>query len=164
MTVAELLMALENTPLGTAVRESAILFPWLEAIHVIAVTFVLGAIAVIDARLLGCLSRDEPVSRLTEDLVPWVWGAFVLALLTGAAMFSGSATKYFGNFYFQAKMVLLLAAGVNMAFFHKFTCRDLARWDEILPPPGAARWAGAVSLILWLAVVALGRLIGFSLN
>lgn len=164
MTVAELLLTMENSPLGAAVRESAVLFPWLEAIHVISVTFVLGAIAVIDARLLGCLSRDEPVSRITEDLVPWVWGAFVLSLLTGGAMFFGSATKYIGNVYFQAKMILLLAAGVNMAVFHKLTCRDLARWDAILPPPSAARLAGGVSLLLWMTVVALGRLIGFSLN
>jgi hypothetical protein len=51
-----------------------------------------------------------------------------------------------------------------MAIFHAFGIRDAARWDTMRRPPPAVRTAGAVSLLLWVAVVAFGRWIGFTLH
>jgi hypothetical protein len=51
-----------------------------------------------------------------------------------------------------------------MAIFHLFGLRDAARWDTARRTPPAARAAGAVSLLLWVSVVAFGRWIGFTLH
>jgi len=89
----------------------------------------------------------------------------VLAALTGSLMFSSDAVHYAHNRLFQAKLVLLALAGLNMAVFHLVGIRDIARWEcEKSPTPMAAKAAAAISLTLWIAVVALGRGIGFTMH
>jgi hypothetical protein len=131
---------------------------------VLAITLVIGSISVVDLRLLGWASVDRAVTRLTRQVLPCTWAAFTVALITGAALFSSNAVNYAHNFYFQGKMVLLFLAGINMLVFHLLTGRDIGRWDTRSPPPLAARFAGAASLILWIGVVGFGRWIGFTLQ
>ena len=162
--VEQFLKWLEATPLAVTIRENDILFPWIESIHVLAIVLVVGTISIIDLRLLGVASLERAATRLMGDVLPWTWGAFVIAAFTGSLLFASNAPNYAHNFFFQGKMVLLAAAGVNMAIFHAFGLRDAARWDTMRRPPSAARAAGAVSLLLWIAVVAFGRWIGFTLH
>jgi hypothetical protein len=79
-------------------------------------------------------------------------------------MFASNATTYAHNFYFQGKMILLVLAGTNMALFHLFTGRQVERWGEAPRTPLGAKVAGALSLALWICVVAFGRKVGFTLH
>lgn len=164
MTILDICTWLETTPIAVMVRESALLFPWLEAIHVAAVTLVLGFIVILDARLLGLFSKNEAVTKMTNELTPWVWRFFAVAAVTGLLMFSGTASKYITNPPFLLKMSFLAAAAINMGLFHFTTYRGVARWDRALPPPAAARLAGGLSIALWVSIIAIGRYIGFTLN
>jgi hypothetical protein len=49
-----------------------------------------------------------------------------------------------------------------MVLFQLFTARGMAAWGQNMPVPRAARTAGLVSILLWAAVVLLGRWIGFT--
>jgi hypothetical protein len=60
------------------------------------------------------------------------------------------------------KMLLLLLSGVNTAIFQQWTYPTVARWDQQARIPSAARLAGALSLVLWIFIVAFGRWIGFT--
>ena len=51
------LQALQDTSIATAIREGESLFPWIECVHVLALTLVIGSIAIVDLRLLGLASR-----------------------------------------------------------------------------------------------------------
>jgi hypothetical protein len=155
---------LEATPLATEIRENEILFPWVESAHVLAITLVVGSISIVDLRLVGLASLDRPVGKLTRDVLPCTWIAFAFAALTGGLLFSAKATDYAGNFFFKGKLVLLAIAGLNMVVFHAFAAHDLGRWSARANPPMAARIAGVLSLLLWIAVVAFGRWIGFTLH
>ena len=62
-TLQPLLHYLQDTPFATAIREGDTLFPWIECVHVLAITFVVGSIAAVDLRLLGLASRDRRFSR-----------------------------------------------------------------------------------------------------
>ena len=53
------------------------------------------------------------------------------------------------------------SASLNMALFQRLTARGVATWNTARPPR-AARVAGLVSVLLWAAVVLLGRWIGFT--
>src|SRR5712671_772142 len=160
----EFLRWLEATPVAETIRENEVQFPWIESFHVLAIVLVVGTISIIDLRLLGIASLERAATRLMGDVLPWTWGAFVIAAITGSLLFASNAPNYAHNFFFQGKMVLLAAAGINMAIFHAFGIRDAARWDTLRRTPPAARTAGAVSLMLWVAVVAFGRWIGFTLH
>lgn len=158
----DLLQALRDAPLPTAIREGASLFPWIETGHVVAIAFVVGTIAIVDLRLLGHRAHRGGVKRLIRELLPYTWGAFGLAVLSGALLFASKAPDYWANPWLRAKFVLLLLAGANMLLFHATAHRSVDAWDERLPPPAAARVAGAASLMLWIGVVVCGRWVGFT--
>lgn len=161
MTFTEFLQRIESTAIATAVRESTWLFPTVETLHVIALVLVVGSIIMVDLRLLNIGSRDRAVSEVSAEVLPWTWAAFAGAVITGVLLFMSSAERYFENVPFRIKMLLLLAAGVNMAIFHALTYRSVASWDRASATPLGARLAGGISLALWVSIVFLGRWIGF---
>jgi hypothetical protein len=164
MSLHSLLEWLYNTGVATSIREGDTLFPWIECVHVLAITFVVGSIAAVDLRLLGLASRDRRFSLLNAEIVPLTWCAFAVALISGSLLFSAKATQYAANTAFEMKMVLLLLAGVNMAVFQLFTFRGVGAWDTALPTPLRAKLAGGISLCIWIAIVACGRTIGFTMT
>jgi Family of unknown function (DUF6644) len=151
---------LEHRPFAIAIAESTWLFPIVETIHVLALTLVVGSVAMMDLRLLGVGSRDRAASEVIASSLPWAWSAFAVAFIAGSLMFSSKAVSYYGNLPFRIKMVCLVLAALNMLVFHFFTARNMATWDRGTPPP-AARFAAAFSLTLWIVIVATGRWIGF---
>lgn len=165
MTLSDFLTSLENTPIGAAVRGDLgweWLFPQVETIHVLALATVFGSIAMVDLRLLGLASRGSAVSRLSAEVLPWTWVAFVIAAITGTLMFMSKAHVYFYNLQFDLKFVCMFLAGVNMMVFHLGIYRRVLDWDNDFPPPLGARIAGATSLAMWIGVIFFGRWIGFT--
>jgi uncharacterized membrane protein len=156
---------LQATPVAQAIAENEILFPWIESVHVLAIVLVVGTISIVDLRLLGVASLDISAHRLMRDVIPYTWGAFAIAAITGSLMFSSDATHYAHNRLFQAKLVMLVLAGLNMAIFHFFGVRDIERWEAPgATPPIAAKAAASISLLVWITVVSLGRGTGFTMH
>jgi hypothetical protein len=152
---------LEHRPFAIAIAESTWLFPIVETIHVLALTIVVGSVAMMDLRLLGLWGRNRSVSEVIASSLPWAWSAFTVAFIAGSMMFSSKATTYYLNLPFRIKMLCLALAAVNMVVFHFFTAKGMAAWDRGTPPR-AARLAAACSLTLWIIIVATGRWIGFT--
>lgn len=155
---------LNDLPVADTIRSSALAFPWLESVHVLAIALVLGTIAVVDLRLLGLASVQRPVTVLIKRVLPVTWIAFAIAVVTGAAMFLSNAVTYIENTAFLVKMGLLVLAGVNMLVFHFVTYRGVGQWDSSAKTPAGARAAGAISISVWVAVIAFGRWIGFTIG
>jgi hypothetical protein len=164
MDIDHWLQWLQATPLATEIAENDNLFPFIESVHVLAISLVLGTIAIVDLRLLGLASRDRPAARLIGEVLPYTWSAFAIAAIAGGLLFASNATTYAYNFYFQGKMILMVLAGVNMSVFHLFAGRTIDRWSSAARTPPGARAAGAISLLLWIAVVVFGRKVGFTLH
>lgn len=165
MEIERALQWLQTTRIASLVAENEILFPWIESVHVLAIVLVVGTISIVDLRLLGVASLDVGVRRIMRDVIPYTWSAFAIAAITGSLMFSSDATHYARNRYFQAKLVVLVLAGLNMALFHLVGLRDIERWDAAGgKTPLSAKAAAAVSLLAWIAVVSLGRGTGFTMH
>ena len=165
MTLHDILLYLQELPFSAAIRGDTPgtewLFPIVETCHVLSLTVVFGSIAMVDLRLLGFSSRGTSVARLTEEILPWTWTAWVLAAITGSTLFLSKAVTYAGNFDFRMKFIFMTLAAVNMLVFHFGAYRRVAEWDMGVPPR-AARVAGGLSLSFWLAVIFFGRWIGFT--
>lgn len=159
----DILEAIGASPIGIFMAESPTAFPWVETVHVVAITTVIGVIAIVDLRLIGVASRSYSISRLTKALLPLTWIGFALAAVTGSLLFCSQPVTYFNNFAFRMKMVLLLAAGLNMVMFHLVTMRGIALWDRDARVPAAAKAAGVLSIIIWVLIVVCGRWIGFTM-
>jgi uncharacterized protein DUF6644 len=165
MSIAALLTTIRDWPLSAAVRGefpgTEWLFPIIETLHVMALTIVVGSIAMIDLRLLGIASRESSVTRLSNEVLPWTWIAFSFAAVFGSLLFMSNANGYAANPAFRLKFISMGLAGINMLVFHFGAYRHVARWDLGQPPMGA-KVAGALSLALWIAVVFFGRWAGFT--
>ena len=164
MSLMQFFSNLEATPVATAIRESTWLFPTIETLHVLSIVLVVGTIMIVDLRLINLAGRRRGMSDLMNEVLPWTWGAFVCAVVTGSLLFSSSAVKYSHSATFKFKMVMLLTAGINMAVFHLGAYRKVHLWDRAAMTPTGARIAGGVSLAIWVTVVALGRWTGFTTN
>jgi hypothetical protein len=162
MDIAAFLKWLEASGLASRIRDSLFLFPLLESIHVFGLALVFGTIAIIDLRLLGIASTERPFERMASDILKWTWAAFTLTAVTGALMFTTNATVYYHNFYFRTKMLLLVLTGVNMLVFELTVGRTIHRWDKAPSAPRAGKAVAALSLIMWIGVIFMGRLIGFT--
>ncbi|HEX2198435.1 MAG TPA: DUF6644 family protein [Burkholderiales bacterium] len=156
--------ALEGSGLGRAMREWLWLYPSVEVVHLVGIALLFGSIAVLDLRLLG-LSRDIEVRKLARHVLPWTAASFLLIVPSGLLMFTAHATEFVQSNVFVLKMLLILAGGLNAALFHAITLRTADVWDardmRKLPPPPSARLSAALSLLLWMAVIACGRLLAY---
>ena len=163
MTIETIMQSIVESSLAVHIAEDPVLFPWIEVMHVLAITIVFGTILLVDLRLMGVAARDYPIARLSKAVVPVTWVAFLIAAVTGSLLFISNAVTYYGNFYFRAKMLAMLCAGLNMAIFHLWTWRGVASWDESPRVPAGVRFAGLISVLLWVTIIACGRWIGFTM-
>jgi len=166
MATPAFLHALQMTGFGGYIRGDVVggewAFPIIETVHVMALATVYGTIAMVDLRLLGITSRGVRMSRLTDELLPWTWTAFLLAACSGSLLFISKADTYWNNLQTRGKFLCMALAGLNMVIYQFGLHRRVAEWDTQLPPPLAARVAGALSLMLWTGVIFFGRWIGFT--
>src|SRR5258707_733904 len=107
---------LEQTTVGTTIRESLWLFPIIETVHIFGIILLVGATSILDLRLMGLTFRDEPVSKLAQRFLPWAWAGFLIQVFTGLLLFSSEAAKMYGNIGFEIKMLLIVVAGTITAF------------------------------------------------
>ena len=146
-----LLEALEATALAEHLRASRWTYPLVNAGHVAGVALLVGSVVPMDLRLLRLVPGPEPAVVLAF-LRPFAIAGLVVAVTFGALLFLARAGDYAGNFWFRAKMVLLLLALAN-AVLH-------LRLGTARPRLGQA--GAAASLLLWPLVLLCGRMIGYS--
>ena len=156
--------ALEASGLGQAMRQWLWLYPAVETVHIVGIGLLFGSIAVLDLRLLG-FSRRIGVKALARHVLPWTAASFLLIVPSGFLMFSAHATDFIQSPVFALKMSLILAAGLNAALFHAIVFPSVEVWDSEemrkLAPPPSARVSAAVSLAIWISVIACGRLLAY---
>ena len=147
----------ESTAIGTAVRDSVWAFPILEAVHLLGLCMLGGALLVVDLRLLGAGLTRQPVARLARHARRWLITALAILISTGVPLFLSEAIKAYYNTSFWVKMTTLPIA---LAF--TFAVRERVARQENGEPGVRGKVVGAVSLALWFTVAAAGRWIGFS--
>jgi len=143
---------LARLPLAVAIRESVWAFPLLEIVHISAFAAMFGAVLAVELRVFG-LRRTLPLEELGRLGAAIGVGAFAVIVASGSLLFLSDAAGYIGNRAFVIKLGLITVAAINMLVFH--VRGALARPDAI------ARAQAALSLLLWLGVIAAGRMIAY---
>lgn len=134
---------------------SVYLGPALNIIHLMGMVVFLGAILIVDLRLLGTGLRRQPTAAVARDAQPWLLGGLIVLVFTGIPATMATATQQYGNSIFWVKMYLL-----SLGLVFTFTVRRRVAFAEEGRVPAAARKAvGLVSIGIWLGVAALARLI-----
>jgi hypothetical protein len=151
---------LETSGVAVAMRQWLWLYPAVEITHIVGFVVLVGSAFMFDLRLLG-LSRALPVSAMAVHLLRWARLALLLVIPSGALMFLAHATEFAASPAFRLKLLLIGAAFLNAGLFHRWPFRAVGDWDTEIPAPGPARLAGVLSLVLWIGVIACGRLLAY---
>lgn len=158
MSILGVIQWLNETPISVYLRESELMFPLTEAIHLIGLGVSVGAIMWVDLRLMGFSMREERVSDLVARLEPVAIGGFLVMFISGIALFAGKPEAYYTTTIFRIKMFLLPLAGLNVLFFHRKVFPTVSHWDgEGTAVPWRGRMVGWVSMVLWLTIIVAGR-------
>jgi len=154
---------LNDTAFSITMRDSTWAEPVVETIHVLTLTLFLGFTVLLDLRLLGVSMRRRKASDVVGELNPWLMGGFLVMIVTGVLLFCGDPVAFYNSIFFKVKMLMLLLAGLNVWLFNATVGRKMAEWEIDAETPGRAKAAAVVSLVLWVAIVAAGRAIAYSL-
>jgi hypothetical protein len=142
---------IERSPVGDFMRESRVIFPIFESIHLIGLALFVGTLLLTDLGLLGLAMRRQPVHEVAAALAPWTWRGFAVLMLTGPLMFTAQAAKWHDNPVFWIKMLLLIVA----------TIFQLSVRRKIQSETAWAKPIGAVSLALWISIGLLSKMMEF---
>nr|WP_302474546.1 DUF2214 domain-containing protein [Roseococcus sp. MDT2-1-1] len=153
-----MLQALEGWPVAAALRRSEVLYPLVNAAHILGIGLLIGAIATLDLRVLGVF-RHTPLPVLGPPLVRMAAAGLGLALATGFLLFSVRPTAYVANPAFLVKLGLILAGLLNVLALRLGT-----GWKRALAGEGTGRplrFAAGLSLLVWISALLAGRWIAF---
>jgi hypothetical protein len=155
--LAPFLHWLHDSWLGVVTREYHYIFTICLVIHFIGLSLLMGAMLIVDLRLLG-FPRQLSIPAAMK-LLPIAIIGFLVNLCTGITMVSFDPVDYWLNPAFRIKMGLVLLAGLNALWF------TLVEQRHVLSQPGnqrttiAVRTSAALSLLVWFAIIFWGRMI-----
>ena len=135
-------------------------FPAVEIFHIVMTGGFFGGILMLDLRLLG-FGRNVQVSQLLKHMIPKLWLLFVGVLVSGGLLFMFMPLEYSGNGPFLLKLLLIPLGGLNALIMHLFLMRRQYLWDVHAHVPGAVKFSALISILIWIAVLACGRLIAY---
>ena len=147
----------ESTALGSAIRDSLWLFPVIQAIHLLALALLGGAILVVDLRFFGLGLRRHSVAQVAEEAHPFLVGGLIVMISTGVLLFVSEAIKCYYSPPFWDKMTYLA-----LALVFTFTVRRrVAASSRERVSPVWGKLVALASLGLWFGVGFSGRWIAF---
>jgi Family of unknown function (DUF6644) len=153
-------VALEESGFAAAIRQSRWLYPFANVGHIISLTAFASAVAVMDLRLLGAFAATAPgrvLSRARNGAI----AAFCGLAATGSMLFSAEASHLVLNPVLRLKFLLVAAGLLNVLVYEVVARRAVEALPPGAPLPHRAAVAGALSLVIWIAVAACGRSIAY---
>jgi len=152
---------LEQTALSQAIQSTAWIVPAVQTVHILAIATVIGAVLMLNLRLLGLLGRDQTVQRFSARFLPVIWWVLPVLAVTGAIMIIGEPARSLKNPFFQLKMSLLVAALMVTAFYQYRLARGAPRFKAAAGGRSAALLIAIPWLALWTGIVFAGRWIAY---
>ena len=157
MTLPEICQAIQDSAIGTNIRESIWTFPLIETVHVIGLGISVGILVTLDLRLVGAGMRHISPSQIMKQLKTWYMIGFAAMMISGVFLFWSEAARAYRSDTFRIKILFLILAGINAAFYEVKYVPIAAAWDKTGAIPTGAKMVGWVSLICWLGVIGFGR-------
>ena len=124
---------------------NASVIPTIQSIHIIAIGVVLTSVLMIDLRILGWAGHDQTLRETTDRFGPWLSWALLVQLITGISMVVGEPVRALLSFSFWLKMSLVVVGALIQTLVNR----------------RSVKWLTIVTLLMWVGIVILGRLIAY---
>jgi hypothetical protein len=139
---------IENTEFFAYIRGSGYEFPVLLSLHLVGLAFFAGLKGHSIATVVNATRWPKRIGFV------WVAGCgFILGM--------SKAEGYFLNTFFQIKMMLFACVLIHALVFRPTVYNHPEELDKAPAIPGRAKLAAGLSLFLWLAILTMGRSIGY---
>jgi branched-subunit amino acid transport protein len=150
-----------TTSLSHAIGMRLWAIPTIQSVHIMSLAIVLASAVVVDFRILGLMSTDQPLSAMARRYFPGVWIALVFAAISGLLLLIAEPVRSLPTWEFQGKMASLLAVVIITVTFQRTISARAAEWDAAPALPAVARLAAVVSIALWIVIIFGGRWIAY---
>jgi uncharacterized protein DUF6644 len=152
---------LAGTPLSMQIKTVDWIIPTVQTIHILSISMVMSAAAMVDLRVLGLLSRRQPLAAVSCRFVPWIWWTLIVLLLSGSTLIIGEPGRSLRNPVFILKMSMLAAVLVLTLIFHRGLRHNDRFWENSPGRRIGGRLIAALSLVIWVGIVFAGRWIAY---
>jgi hypothetical protein len=157
LSLLDICQTIQDSAIGTGIRESVWVFPIIETIHILALALSVGMIIMLDLRLIGAGMRHASAGQIMGQLKKWYLLGFAAMIASGVFLFWSEAAKCYRSNSFRIKLLLLLLVGVNAVVFEIIYKPLMHKWESGGLPPAGAKLCGWFSMILWIGVIGFGR-------
>ena len=141
--------------------ETWLIIPVSQSLHILGVAIIMISVGMLNLQLLGVGVSRQSFGKLCRQLVPWIWAALILLLITGVVQTIAEPTREIMNITFRTKMVMLLVTIAITALYQIRVNKDLTYWERSPERQNLGRLLASVSLVLWVGILAAGRVIAY---
>lgn len=153
---------LASTALSQLFASTSWFVPTVQTVHILGIAVVVTAVAMINVRLLGVVRRGPDLPQLAQSLLPWVWIALAVLLLTGVLLTITEPARELQNTTFWIKMLMIVALVLLTQLLQRSMQRDPGYWSATSGRRRLGAAIGAANLLLCASIVAAGRLIAYT--
>ena len=167
---------LEDSALSQAIKNVDWLIPLLQSIHIVTIGVVFVSSLMISLRVMGTMRVDEPFVTVWRRFAPWMWYGLCVMVVTGVLLVLGEPVREFTALSFWLKMSLLAVAVLaTFVFGRTFGPGGTAHGGAdraayagggagVAEFSAGAKLAAAAIMLVWLAIIFLGRAIAYDVE
>jgi hypothetical protein len=135
--------------------------PAIQTIHIVGIGITMGSAFLLTLRVIGVSGMDQTLVEAQRRYLPWLTGALLLLLASGALLILAEPAREIFSLSFRLKMVLVAFAALLAVWFGRSVTRHSAHWEERRLRDVKVRTLAAATLLLWIAIIFLGRFIAY---
>ncbi|HEY7449973.1 MAG TPA: DUF6644 family protein [Vicinamibacterales bacterium] len=155
---------LESTSLSLTIKSISWVVPLVQSIHLLAIGIVFVSLLMIALRVLGWTRPDQAFGIVLARFSPWIRYGLVVLALTGVTLVIGEPIRELMSLSFRLKMGLL-AIGISSAVAFERSLEPAVIGSGLDPEfSAAAKSAALATVLLWLAIIFLGRAIAYDVE
>jgi len=155
---------LQATPLSVAIQSTLWVTPVVQTIHIVMIGIVFVSMLNVTLRVLGRMRADEPLPDVWRRFAPWFWSALGVMAATGLVLAISEPIRQVSALSFWLKMSLLAIGIVSALSFGRAIAGAVAAGAANPTPSGRARVLAVATILLWIAIMVLGRWIAYDVE
>jgi len=159
---------LQSTSVSVTIQSVKWVIPLLQSIHILMIGVVFVSSLMIALRVLGRMRADEPFEAVWQRFAPWMWIGLAVMTVTGLTLVVGEPVREFTTLSFWLKMTLVAIVVTSPALFGRSMRQVAAAAPPAADVPAAqvefsaaAKTGAIVLVVIWLAIIFLGRAIAY---
>lgn len=133
----------------------------MQSIHIMSIAVIFISVLMIALRVMGITWGGVSIRSTANRFAPWAWAALGFLALTGIVLILAEPLREIMAISFWFKMILLaIAITISVRFLRAVHSKDLYATDHG-PVDASLRRNAVVTIVLWVAIIFLGRFIAY---